>query len=257
LNGGRGGSGTTPRVSVIIPARNDAAALRQTLDWLCGLPGMDQVEVIVAASGDPRGTARAVSGRAKLLWPEDSTRGALMNAGARVARAPILFFLHADSCPPVNAFELICQRLSDTCVVGGAFEHLFAESGWSLRVISKINRIRYRLTGNYYGDQGIFVRACTFRQLGGYRDLRILEDLDFSRRLRRAGRTGLICVALRTSGRRFLARGPWRTFLFIVWLLLLHTLGFDTERYAELWRGPADRLPGHPWRKRDSRAAAR
>ena len=42
-------------------------------------------------------------------------------------------------------------------------------------------------------------------------------------------------------------RGPWRTFLFIVWLLLLHTLRFDTQRYAERWRGPANRPPGSPW----------
>ena len=35
------------------------------------------------------------------------------------------------------------------------------------------------------------------------------------------------------SGRRFLARGSWCTFLFIVWLLLLHTLRFDTQRYVE------------------------
>jgi hypothetical protein len=47
-----------------------------------------------------------------------------------------------------------------------------------------------------------------------------------------------------TSGRRFLAQGPWRTFFFIVWLLARWTLRLDTERYAERWRGPADRPPG-------------
>jgi hypothetical protein len=41
--------------------------------------------------------------------------------------------------------------------------------------------------------------------------------------------------------------GPWRTFLLIVWLLLLHTLRFDTQRDAERWRGPANRPPGSPW----------
>jgi glycosyltransferase involved in cell wall biosynthesis len=191
----------TPRLSVIIPVRNDAAALRRTLDYLCGLPGFGAVEVIVAASGDREGTDRAVSGRARLLWPGGSTRAALMNAGAAMARGPVLLFLHADSFPPVDAFELISQALSDTRAVGGAFEHLFAEPGWSLQAITWINRIRYRLTRNYYGDQGIFVRAGAFRQLGGY----------------------------------------------IVWLLLLYTFRFDTERYAESWRGPADRPPGHPW----------
>jgi rSAM/selenodomain-associated transferase 2 len=237
----------TPRLSVIIPVRNDAAALGRTLDYLCGLPCSGAVEVIVAASGDRQGTGRAVKGRARLLWPGGSTRAALMNAGAVVARGPVLFFLHADSFPPEDAFELISHTLTDTRAVGGAFEHRFAERGWSLRAITWINRIRYRLTRNYYGDQGIFVRASVFRQLGGYRDLQVMEDLDFARRLQRAGRSVLIRVPLLTSGRRFLARGPWRTFFIIVWLLLLYTFRLDTERYAESWRGPADRPPGHPW----------
>ncbi len=236
-----------PRFSVVIPVRNDAAALGRTLDYLGGLVGIERAEVIVAASGDPEGTERAVAGRARLLRPPGSTRAALMNGGAAAAGGDILFFLHADSFPPVNAFELIDHVLSDSRVVGGAFEHLFLEPGASLRAITWINRIRYRLTRNYYGDQGMFVRASVFRQLGGYRDLRLMEDLDFSQRLKRAGRPALIRVPLLTSGRRFLARGPWRTFFFIVWLLFLYTLGFDTERYAERWRGPAHQPPGTPW----------
>jgi GT2 family glycosyltransferase len=104
----------------------------------------------------------------------------------------------------------------------------------------------------------MFVRAEVFWQIGGYRDLRLMEDLDLSRRLKRAGRTVLIHGPILSSGRRFLARGPWRTVCFIVWLLLLHVVGLDTERYAEWWRGPADRSPGSPWdaRPRDHGPAA-
>jgi len=170
-----------------------------------------------------------------------------MNAGAAEARGDTLFFLHADSFPPVAALTLIREALTDPLVIGGAFEHLFAEPGWSLRVITWINRVRYRLTRHYYGDQGIFVRAGAFRRMGGYRDLALLEDLDLTRRLKREGRTVLVRTPLRTSGRRFIARGPWRTFCFIVWLLLLEMLGLDPQRYAERWRGPADREPGSPW----------
>jgi hypothetical protein len=170
-----------------------------------------------------------------------------MNAGAVVACGDVLFFLHADSLPPADAVALIDHALSDSRVVGGAFEHRFAEPAWSLRAITRINRVRYRLTRNYYGDQGIFVRASVFRQMGGYKPLRLLEDLEFSQRLKRMGRPVLIRVPLVTSGRRFLVRGPWLTFAFIVWLLLLHTLRLDTERYAERWRGPAERPPGSPW----------
>jgi rSAM/selenodomain-associated transferase 2 len=231
---------------VIIPVRNDAAALACTLGYLCDLPGMETVEMIVVAAGDRYSIESAVAGRAQLLWPSGSSRAMLMNAGAAAARGAVLFFLHADSFPPPQVFSLITRALGDPRVVGGAFEHRFIESVWSLRVISWINRQRYRLTHNYYGDQGIFVRATIFRRLGGYRELRLMEDIDFTQRLKRVGQTLEIRQPLRTSGRRFLARGPWRTFLFIVWLLLLHMLGFDTQRYAERWRGPADRPPGSP-----------
>jgi rSAM/selenodomain-associated transferase 2 len=238
---------TAPSVSIVIPARNDALALARTLPRLAHVAAMDKSEVIVAAAGDRESTERVVADRARLIWPGGSTRAELMNAGAAVARGDVLFFLHADSFPSPRALVLIEQVMNDPRVGGGAFEHLFDEPALDLRLITYINRIRYRLTRNYYGDQGIFVRTSVFRELGGYRDLRLLEDLDFSQRLKRWGRSVLIREPLRTSGRRFVARGPWRTFFFIVWLLALHTLRLDTQHYAERWRGPADRTPGMPW----------
>jgi rSAM/selenodomain-associated transferase 2 len=233
--------------SIVIPARHDAAALARTLDALERLDDRARAEIVVAASGDPDGTTRAAAGRVRLLCPEASTRAALMNAGAAAAAGEVLFFLHADSVPPRDALARMAAALADPRVVGGAFEHRFAEPARSLRAISLINRARYRLTRNWYGDQGIFVRAEVFRALGGYRALSLMEDLDFSQRLKRRGRSVLVRAPLVTSGRRFLARGPWRTFLFIVWLLARWTLGLDTERYAERWRGPADTTPGSPW----------
>jgi rSAM/selenodomain-associated transferase 2 len=237
-----------PWCSIVIPARNDAAALARTLDVLEGLEHRAGAEVVVAAAGDPAGTTRAAGERVRLLWPEGSTRAALMNAGAATATGDVLLFLHADSVPPPDALSRIEAALVDPRVVGGAFEHRFAERTWSLRAINVVNRLRYRLTRNWYGDQGIFVRAEVFRALGGYRDLWLMEDLDFSQRLKRRGRSVLLRAPLVTSGRRFLARGPWRTFFLIVWLLGLWTLGVDTERYAERWRGPANDAPGAPWR---------
>lgn len=234
-------------LSIIIPARNDAAALRRTLDHLDGLQCASSIEVIVAAAGDPDGTTAAVRDRAVLIWPHGSTRAALMNAGAAIARGDILLFLHADSLPPPRFCQLIYAALSDATLLGGAFEHQFLERDWRLRVVSGLDRVRYRLTRNYYGDQGMFVRAAAFRRLGGFRPLSIMEDLDFSQRLKRLGSTRLIKTPLATSGRRFLQRGPWRTLLECGRLVMLWTMRLDTERYAERWRGPADRVPGSPW----------
>jgi glycosyltransferase involved in cell wall biosynthesis len=223
-----------PLISIIIPARNDAAALRLTLDCLKCLSDIGTAEIIVAASGDGRVTEEAVAGRARILWPSRSSRAALMNAGAEAAVGDVFFFLHADSLPPLNALTEIRRALRDRKILGGAFEHRFAETVWRLRLISWLNRRRYFLTRNYYGDQGIFVRAGIFREMGGYRDL-FMEDLDFSRRLKKLGRTKVIPFPLITSGRRFLTWGPWRAFSFILWILFLHSLRLDTERYAAHW----------------------
>ena len=243
----------SPLISIIIPARNDAVALQRTLDHLQQLTGITGVEILVAASGDLRSTERAIAGRARLIWPAHSSRSALMNSAADIASGDILFFLHADSLPPRDALVRMQSLLQDPKILGGAFEHRFLETSWSLRVISWINRRRYRLTRNYYGDQGIFVRASIFRNLGGYRDLGLMEDLDLSQRLKRRGRTVLIRRPLVTSGRRFVDRGPWRTFAFIVWLLFLHTLRLDTQRYAQRWQGPPDGVPGSRWTQAGSR----
>jgi rSAM/selenodomain-associated transferase 2 len=223
-----------PACSIIIPARRDAEALRRTLDHLEGLHGIHAAEIIVAASGERQETENAVRGRAYLIWPARSTRSALMNAGAAVAAGDVVFFLHADSLPPLNAIAEIQRALQDRGVVGGAFAHRFEEADWSLRLISWINRRRYFLTQNYYGDQGIFVRAEIFRSVGGYRDV-FMEDLDFSQRLKKLGRTRIIPFPTVTSGRRFLRWGPWRAFSFIVWVLFLHSLRLDTQRYAAQW----------------------
>jgi glycosyltransferase involved in cell wall biosynthesis len=218
----------------VIPARNDAKALRLTLDHLQHLHRIESVEIIVAASGEKEETQNAAADRAKIVWPAHSTRSALMNAGAAVASGDVLFFLHADSFAPLNALVEIQRVLRDHTILGGAFEHRFEETIWSLRLISWINWRRYFLTRNYYGDQGIFVRAEIFHGLGGYRDV-FMEDLDFTQRLKKLGRTKVISLPLVTSGRRFLAWGPWRAFSFIVWVLLLHSLRLDTQRYAGHW----------------------
>ena len=102
-----------------------------------------------------------------------------------MAIGKILLFLHADSVPPQDALRLIEKPVADDRVVGGTFEPRFAERDWRLGIISGINRLRYRLTHNYYGDQGIFVRPAVFRQLGGFPPRRVLEDLEFTRRLKR------------------------------------------------------------------------
>ncbi len=223
-------------ISIIIPARNEEAHLGATLAYLREHAPPTGAEIIVAEGGSVDATADVARHWASVVQGSDCTRAALMNAGARLARGDVLFFLHADSFPPPDFLELIRAALADPRVVGGAFDHQFIEPVFGLWMVSTIDRIRFRLTKNHWGDQGIFVRRSVFERMGGFPHRAILEDLEFSRRLKRIGLTVLIPKPVRTSGRRFLKGGITRTFLMIVWLLALYTLRIDTERYAARYR---------------------
>lgn len=234
---------TTMEISIIIPARNEETHLGMTLAYLKQYAPVD-TEIIVAEGSSEDRTAEIARSCAVTVLGCDCTRAALMNTGARVARGEVLFFLHADSLPPPDFAVMIHAALSVPGVVGGAFEQQFMEPMLGLRVVSLIDRVRYRLSGNYFGDQGIFVRRYAFQRAGGFPERGILEDLEFCTSLRRIGPTVLIHKPVLTSGRRFLKGGITRTFLWIAMLLLRHRLGICTERYAAEYRRENERTKG-------------
>ncbi|MGH8165156.1 MAG: hypothetical protein ACREP1_12565, partial [Rhodanobacteraceae bacterium] len=109
----------------------------------------------------------------------------------------------------------------------------------TLALTSRLAELRNRLFGWHLGDQALFVRRDVFEQLGGYRDIPIFEDLDFSRRLRAAGRIITLRPPVVSSARRFEARGPFRTTLDDLRLSRRYLAGADPN---ELCQRPADRL---------------
>lgn len=214
------------QISVIIPCLNEAARLPGLLRALSNA-GFLEVLVVDGGSEDGSPALALASPHARLL---EAPRGRArqMNAGARAARGDVLFFLHADALPPPRAAEHIARALSRPDVVAGAFTlHTVSEGGrWKpwLRVAD----LRSRWTRHPYGDQGLFVRAEAFRQVGGFPDQPLLEDLELSRRLRRLGRVVTVREDMRVSGRRFEAQ-PWRSLVFMNVAPSLYRMGVSAE----------------------------
>ena len=226
-------------ISVVIPARNEAATLGETLDYLasCTPPGAG--EVVVAVGGSSDATAAIAARAARVVHGADPSRAGLLNAGARGARGAVLLFVHADTLPPADYPAAIEAALADPAVVGGAFDFEFRERAWQLAAISALNRLRCRLTGNFYGDQGIFVRRTVFDRIGGFPRRQLFEDLLFSQAMRRLGPTVLLRGRrVKSSGRRLLGPDWTRAVALITWLLVLHALGRDTEPYAARYHAP-------------------
>ncbi|MBI4352011.1 MAG: TIGR04283 family arsenosugar biosynthesis glycosyltransferase, partial [Elusimicrobia bacterium] len=164
-------------------------------------------------------------------------RGAQMNAGAKKAAGEILLFLHADTRLPENAFGAIAGALDSGTYGAGAFRlEIDSPDPW-LRFVAWTANIRNFFTKTPYGDQAIFVRKELFDKLGGYRELPLMEDLDFMERVKAGGgRIVILAEAVRTSPRRWETEGLFYTTLMHNALRLLRLSGAGPEKIAAFRR---------------------
>lgn len=216
----------TVRLSLVIPAWNEAALLPRLLDsvdrarrrWVEAGHRAEDIEIIVADNGSTDATAQIALARGcRVVSVEKRVIAASRNGGAAVARGEILGFIDADSIVHPDSFLAVSAAMDDPRSVGGATGVTMER--WSLGIaLAYVMALPLVwLTGF---DTGlVFWRRADFETLGGYDESRMVaEDVDFLWRLRRLGRTrGQKLVRLRrvkavTSTRKFDRHGDWHYF---------------------------------------------
>lgn len=218
-------------ISVVIPALNEKAAIVPLLRSLVAeLPH----EILVADGGSRDETAARAADWAKVI-PSPRGRARQMNHAARVASGDVLLFLHADVLPDPGALDAIRRALAEPAVLGGNFRVCYEGEDAAAAAFNWINRQRCRF-GIFYGDSGIFCRRLVFEQLGGYRDMPILEDYDFARRLWKHGRLAFLAHRIRVSDRRWRKSGLLVTLWRWFWIQALYLAGAPPDRLASLYR---------------------
>jgi rSAM/selenodomain-associated transferase 2 len=218
-----------PLISIIIPTLNEAHLILSTLDAIA--TNATRNEVIVVDGGSSDGTAELAEKKSeRVLRTAERNRAIQMNQGRRLAHGHVLLFLHADTLLAPAALEAIASAMRRHQVVGGAFSRRYASQSVFLRATCLLAGLRGRMFGWFLGDQAIFVRTEVFDALGGFRELEIFEDLDFSRRMQRIGRVVTLRPPVVSSARRFSARGPVRTTLSDFWLTCRYLLGKPLAR---------------------------
>lgn len=225
-------SADRPTLSMIVPCWNDVHALGALLRKLAADEGPDELIVGDASSGvlAEEITKLCHDFGVKLVAGLDPNRGSQMNAAARLACGDILLFQHADSEVDGRHLEALRFLGRNGGVAGGGYYRKFDARHPHLRWLEGVNRWLSRNGGTIYGDQSIFVRRAVFEQMGGFAAIPLMEDVDFSRRLRRAGKVVLLDPPVSTSARRSARRGSWRTSVENGLLLTLFHLGVSPVR---------------------------
>ncbi len=215
----------------MVPTLDEEAALRQHLS--SAIAAAD--EVVVSDGGSSDGTREVAASLGARVVAGFAGRGAQLNRGAAATDAEILLFLHADTALPPGAADAVRAAVAQGCC-GGGFRVRFEPSSPLFRFGAAVANARTRLTRVPLGDQAQFVTREAFARLGGYREWPLLEDLDFARRLKRAGRVAMLPLAVATSARRFVQRGAVRTVAtnWLIWTLFL--CGVSPERLVRLYR---------------------
>ena len=225
----------TARISVVIPALNEAENILATLQALQPLRGRGH-EVIVVDGGSSDRTRELALPLADQVISAPRGRGRQMNAGAAQAQGAILWFLHADTVAGSNADEAICQALVGSGRDWGRFNVRLSGKHLLLRVVETMMNLRSCLTGIATGDQGIFVQRALFEAVGGFPELPLMEDIALCRRLRHHSRPVCLRHRLTTSSRRWDEKGIIRTVALTWWLRLAYFFGADPARLARWYR---------------------
>jgi rSAM/selenodomain-associated transferase 2 len=221
------------RITFVIPVLNEAAGIAASLEALAPLRARGH-EVIVVDGGSEDGTPELARSRADRVLVAPRGRAQQMNAGARGAAGDALVFLHADVGLPRDADRLVLEALATR--LWGRFDVRLDSSHTLLALVGAMMNLRSRLTGIATGDQALFVRRELFDRLGGYAEIPLMEDIELSSRLRRAGCPACLDARVLASARRWEARGALRTIVLMWRLRLAYYLGADPARLAERYR---------------------
>ncbi len=222
-----------PKISIIIPMLNEADSIAETLDAILFFD--EQTEIIVVDGGSSDATVSIVQNYdAKILHSPERGRGRQLQIGGTAANGEILWFLHADTLPPVGAIEEIKKALTDSDVVGGNFTIRFDGDSRAAQFLTWLYP-KLNMLGLIYGDSAIFVRREIYERVGGFKAFPIFEDLDFIERMRKTGEIVTLPQVVTTSSRRFDGKSFVLTFARWSFLQILYWCGVPPETLLKFY----------------------
>ncbi len=213
-------------LSIIVPSFNEENYIAKCLKYLHdNISGLYEFEVLIVDAMSIDSTISAIEELgfnsvrliidAKLRFK----KYAALNEGAKHAKGDVLIFLDADTLLPRN-FDLLIMQVLTSKVVGGAFNLEYDIKPISLELVLLFNKIRYRISKHFYGDQAVFCKKEAFETVGGFPKVNVLETAGLCKRLKKKGKLYLVPTPVITSSRRFLKGGVFSVFMedLAIWL---------------------------------------
>ncbi len=190
------------KISIIIPTYNEAENIGKIISYLLSVSQKNNIEIIVADGGSTDNTVELAQEHGALgILSKIKGRAGQMNNGVEFATGDVLYFIHADSRPPLTYFNDIENAIAKgyNC---GCYRSQFDSNNFMLKINAFFTRLNVLFCRG--GDQTIFVTRALFEKVGPYKnEMLIMEDYDFLARIRKHGKFILFNKATIFSARKY------------------------------------------------------
>lgn len=229
------------QISAIIPTLNEAAHIEGLIRRLRDGAGAQRVEVIIADAGSSDATVTlAEQCGARVVDCGVASRPVQMNLGAKMASGEVLYFVHADTMPPMDYAAQVWQAIGQG-IGFGCFRFRFDRDQAALRFNAWCTRIPVMMCRG--GDQSLFITRSLFERLQGFDESHVvMEDYDIIRRGRRLAKFTILADEVQVSARKYDHNSYTRVNLANFTVFAFYYFGVKPERLKELYK----RLIIHP-----------
>lgn len=222
------------KISVIIPTFNEQDRINEIIEDIKQKSENFEIEIIISDASPNQKTLTSITHSNIKKVPSEKGRGTQLNTGVENSAGNVLFFLHADTKLPKNAFSQINKTIKK--YPAGAFKFGIENAGFGLKIIEFFVNLRNLITSAPYGDQGLFITREFFREIGGFKDIPLMEDLDIIKRIQRKN-FKILSEKILTSDRRYKKHGIIKTTLKNLYIRTLYSLDRDPKELYKIYYG--------------------
>lgn len=224
-------------LSIIIPTLNAAGQLKVLLDGIARARSAIACEVIVADGGSTDPTCLVASQGGAIFLETVRGRGRQLASGAEAAAGDWLLFLHADTRLDANWVSIVDGFIADpnNDFRAGYLRFALDDQARGARLMERVVGWRSRFLGLPYGDQGLLISRHFYDELGGYKRIPLMEDVDIVRRIGRRRLVALDATAL-TSAEKYRRDGYIVRPLANLLLLGLYWVGVPPRYIFSMYR---------------------
>lgn len=197
-------------ISFIVPAYNEEFELPETLVAIKEAAEDHEYEIIVADDASTDCTAKiARDAGARVISINRRQIAAARNAGAKIARGDVLFFVDADTCIRRAHVDGAIAALKAGCAGGGAKVRAHGPLPWWGNLFLRVFSAVY-FANNLGAGAFLFTTRTNFEKAGRFDERYFAgEEVWLSMKLKKIGRFKLLPEPVITSGRKMRMYSGW------------------------------------------------